>query len=117
MNLADHGGLIISVRGCMTDEKETPETLRAEIEHLRRLAGGVTDERVLHEIRLMIEELERRVRELEQRKAMGGQPGTPDPPGNPPVPPDDPQQAPPREEPPPPIPVPPIEPPPLPQQV
>jgi hypothetical protein len=44
---------------------ETPETLRAEIDHQRRLAQLVTDAGVRAEIEKMIEELERRLRELE----------------------------------------------------
>ena len=55
-------------RGRMADENETPEALRAEIEHLHRLAGLITDERVLDEIRRMIGELERRLRQHEQHK-------------------------------------------------
>jgi hypothetical protein len=50
----------------MVEERETPEKLRAEVEHLRRLARGILDERVLAEIAKMIEELERRAREIEQ---------------------------------------------------
>jgi hypothetical protein len=49
----------------MADGEETPETLRAEIEHLSRLAKGVTDEHVLNAIRQMVEDLERRARRLE----------------------------------------------------
>jgi polyhydroxyalkanoate synthesis regulator phasin len=44
---------------------ETPETLRAQIDHQRRLAQLVTDAGVRAEIEKMIEELERRLRELE----------------------------------------------------
>ena len=51
----------------MVKERETPEKLRAEVEHLRRLAGGVLDERVRAAIEQMIEELERRAREIEQQ--------------------------------------------------
>ena len=47
---------------------ETPETLRAEIDHHRRLAQLVTDAGVRAEIEKMIEELERRLRELEERR-------------------------------------------------
>jgi hypothetical protein len=43
---------------------ETPEALIAEIDHLRRLSRNVTDERVLAEIKKMIDELEQRLREL-----------------------------------------------------
>jgi hypothetical protein len=50
----------------MADEGETAGSLRAEIEHLRRLADLVTDERALTEMRKMIEELEQRLRELGQ---------------------------------------------------
>jgi hypothetical protein len=39
--------------------------LRAEVEHLRRLARLVTDARALAEITQMIEELEQRAREAE----------------------------------------------------
>jgi hypothetical protein len=42
---------------------ETVDALRAEIDHLKRLAHLVTDARVTAEIRKMIEELERRLRE------------------------------------------------------
>jgi hypothetical protein len=45
---------------------ETPETLRAEIDHYRRLAQLVTDEGVRAEIEKLIEGLERRLRELEK---------------------------------------------------
>ena len=48
---------------------ETPETLRAEIDHHRRLAQLVTDAGVRAELERMIEELERRLRELEDRRA------------------------------------------------
>lgn len=44
---------------------DTPEVLRAEIDHLRRLAQLVADARVREEIKKMIEELERRLRESE----------------------------------------------------
>jgi hypothetical protein len=44
---------------------QTAETLRAEIDHLRRLGELVTDARVLAEIEKMIGELEQRLRELE----------------------------------------------------
>lgn len=50
---------------------ETPETLMAEIDHLRRLARLVTDAGVRAEIEKMIEELERRLRDLEERRADG----------------------------------------------
>lgn len=43
---------------------ETLEALSAEIDHLRRLSKGVTDERALVEIQKMIEELEQRSSEL-----------------------------------------------------
>jgi hypothetical protein len=46
---------------------ETPETLRAEIAHKKRLALLVTDAGVRTEIEKMIEELERRLRGLEER--------------------------------------------------
>jgi hypothetical protein len=46
--------------------EDTAEALRAEIDHLRRLRLFVTDARVLAEIKKMIEELELRLRELEQ---------------------------------------------------
>ena len=49
----------------MADGEETLETLRAEIEHLQRLAAGATDEHVLNALRQMIEELEQRARRLE----------------------------------------------------
>ena len=48
---------------------ETPETLRAEIDHQRQLAQLVADAGVRGEIEKMIEELERRLRELEARQA------------------------------------------------
>jgi hypothetical protein len=51
---------------------ETPETLRAEIDHQRRLAQLVTDAGVRAEIEKMIEELERRLRELEARRTAAG---------------------------------------------
>ena len=44
--------------------------MRAEAQHLRTVARYVTDERVVSEIDKMVEELERRARELEQ--ATGG---------------------------------------------
>jgi transcription elongation GreA/GreB family factor len=47
---------------------ETLEALRAEIDHHRRLAQLVTDAGVRAEIEKMIEELERRLRELEERR-------------------------------------------------
>lgn len=40
--------------------------MRAEAQHLRTVARYVTDERVVSEIDKMVEELERRARELEQ---------------------------------------------------
>ena len=49
----------------VADGEETLETLRAEIEHLQRLAAGATDEHVLNALRQMIEELEQRARRLE----------------------------------------------------
>jgi hypothetical protein len=45
----------------------TAEKLRAEIDHLRLLAQGVSDDRVQTAIKEMIEELERRLSELESR--------------------------------------------------
>jgi ribosome-associated translation inhibitor RaiA len=45
----------------------TAQTLRAEIDHLRQLARGVSDDRVHAAIDEMIEELERRLSELEGR--------------------------------------------------
>ena len=50
----------------MAEKKETPESLRAEIEHLRRLFDLVTDKRVLDEMKKMMDELERQARRLEQ---------------------------------------------------
>lgn len=50
----------------MATEHETPEALRAEIEHLRRLGYLVTDERVRAEIQKMIAELEERLGRLQQ---------------------------------------------------
>ena len=47
---------------------ETSEGLRSEIAHLRRLAAGVTDQRVKDAIEKMIEELERRLKDLDQRE-------------------------------------------------
>jgi hypothetical protein len=47
---------------------ETLEALRAEIDHHRRLAQLVTDADVRAEIEKMIQELERRLRELEERR-------------------------------------------------
>jgi hypothetical protein len=47
--------------------EDTAEALRAEIDHLRRLRQLVTDARVRDEIQKMIEELERRLREMEGR--------------------------------------------------
>ena len=44
----------------MADATKGRAALIAEADHLRRLARGITDERVLSEIRRMIEELERR---------------------------------------------------------
>jgi hypothetical protein len=46
---------------------ETVNKLRAEIDHLRRLADSITDAQVRAEIRKMIEELEERLRELDER--------------------------------------------------
>jgi hypothetical protein len=51
--------------GATTMADETPETLRAEIDHHRRLLQLVTDAGVRAEIEKMIQELERRLRELE----------------------------------------------------
>jgi hypothetical protein len=45
----------------------TVQSLRAEIDHLRRLGQGVNDDRVHATIEEMIEELERRLSELESR--------------------------------------------------
>jgi hypothetical protein len=56
---------------------ETPETLRAEIDHQRRLAQLVTDAGVRAEIEKMIEELERRLRALEERRTKIGYPPSP----------------------------------------
>jgi hypothetical protein len=103
----------------MAENGETPAEVRAEIEHLRRLADSVTDHQVRDAIRKMIAELEQRLRDLEDRRPgadAGGQPGKPSPPGNPPVRPD-PDWPPPIEEPPRPIPLPPVEPPPAPVNV
>ena len=50
---------------------ETAEALRAEIDHLRRPAQLVTDARVGAEIQKMIEELEKRLRELGLRGLVG----------------------------------------------
>jgi hypothetical protein len=47
---------------------ETPERLRAEIDHHRRLARLVTDAGVRAEMGKLIEELERRLRELDERR-------------------------------------------------
>jgi hypothetical protein len=52
---------------------ETAEALRAEIDHLRRLAPLVTDARVGADIQEMIEELEKRLRELGVQGLSGGQ--------------------------------------------
>jgi hypothetical protein len=52
---------------------ETANALRAEIDHLRRLVDLVTDAQVRAEIRRMIEELERRLREIEPRHDLDGQ--------------------------------------------
>jgi hypothetical protein len=49
----------------MKDTKSAKD-LRREAEHYRMLARYITDERVLSEINKMIEELERRARELDQ---------------------------------------------------
>jgi len=49
----------------VADATREPSRLRAEADHLRRLARGITDARVLAEIRKMIEELERRAKALE----------------------------------------------------
>ena len=45
----------------------TAQAFRAEIDHLRQLARGVSDDRVQAAIAEMIEELERRLSELESR--------------------------------------------------
>ena len=52
----------------MADATQEPSRLRAEADHLRRLARGVTDERVVEEIQKMIDELERRAAALERGK-------------------------------------------------
>ena len=44
---------------------DTPKGLRARIAHLRQLADGVTDRQVKDAIAKMIEELERRLQEVE----------------------------------------------------
>ena len=44
---------------------KTVGELRAEIQHLQRLAAGVTDPQVREAIATLIEELERRIAELE----------------------------------------------------
>ena len=56
------------VRAGVADATQEPSRLRAEADHLRRLARGVTDARVLAEIHKMIEELERRAAALEHDK-------------------------------------------------
>jgi hypothetical protein len=45
------------------------QALRAEIDHLRQRAGGVNDDRVHATIEEMIEELERRLSELESHQS------------------------------------------------
>jgi hypothetical protein len=50
----------------VADATKGPAALRAEADHLRRLARGITEERMLGEIRRMIEELERRATALEE---------------------------------------------------
>jgi transcription elongation GreA/GreB family factor len=50
--------------------EETANTIRAEIDHLRRLGDLVTDAGVRAEIRKMIEELERRLREIEPKNPL-----------------------------------------------
>jgi hypothetical protein len=47
------------------EDANTPEKLRAEIEHLRRLSRGIADAQVKDAIKQMIEELQRRLREGE----------------------------------------------------
>jgi len=47
---------------------ETPEKLRAEIDHHRRLAQLVTDAGVRAEIEKLIAELERRLHDFEDRQ-------------------------------------------------
>jgi hypothetical protein len=44
---------------------ETPKGLRARIAHLQHLADGLTDRQVKDAIAKMIEELEQRLRQLE----------------------------------------------------
>jgi hypothetical protein len=46
---------------------ETPEALRAEIDHLEQLSRYITDARVLAEIKKMIEELEQRLNEVSRK--------------------------------------------------
>jgi hypothetical protein len=62
------------LRGYTAMADETPETLRAEIDHQKRLAQLVTDAGVRAEIQKMIEELERRLSELEERRTATGYP-------------------------------------------
>ncbi|HTW52049.1 MAG TPA: hypothetical protein VME45_09165 [Stellaceae bacterium] len=58
---------------------KTADELRAEIDHLRRLAQLVTDAQMRAELQKMIEELERRLRELEGAAAGAPGPGKPVP--------------------------------------
>jgi polyhydroxyalkanoate synthesis regulator phasin len=44
---------------------ETPQGLRDRIAHLRQLADSITDRQVIDAIAKMIEELEQRLRQLE----------------------------------------------------
>jgi hypothetical protein len=46
----------------------TVQALRTEIDHLRQLARGVNDDRVHATIEEMVEELERRLSELESHQ-------------------------------------------------
>ena len=46
---------------------ETPQGLRARVTHLRELAEALTDQQTKEAIEDMIEELEQRLRELEDR--------------------------------------------------
>jgi hypothetical protein len=46
---------------------ETPQGLRDRIDHLRQLADALTDQQAKEAIEDMIEELERRLRELDSK--------------------------------------------------
>lgn len=57
--------IVVGVGRKMADE--TPEALRAEIDHLQQLSRYVTDAQVLAEIKKMIEELEQRLNEVSRK--------------------------------------------------